>query len=278
MHHVAVAGTHVEVEELGAGAPVVVVQTALSIDEHAPLARELSTSLHVWHVRRPGYGANGPARVPGSVEADADLVASVQDRIGTGPAHVVGASYSAAVALSLAARHPDAVRSLALVEPPPYDTPGATDFRSAIEEPVEVHARLGARTALDHVMRMVDGPDWRAHAERDLPGSVSDMERDAETFFRSDVPALLGWTFDDEQAAGIACPTLLLGGAASHAWFAEMLDRLQRVITSTTRASVPGAGHSVALTHPVEVGAAVLAHVRDVSPGRPAGGQGADSS
>lgn len=127
-------------------------------------------------------------------------------------------------------------------------------------------------------MRMADGPGWRAHGERDLPGSVSDMERDAETFFRSDVPALLGWTFDDEHAAVIACPTLLLGGAASHAWFAEMLDRLQRVIPSTTLASVPGSGHSVALTHPVEVGAAVLARVRDVSPGRPAGGQGADNS
>lgn len=183
------------------------VHGALSVDEHAPLSRELSTSLRVWHVHRPGYGANGPARVPGSIEADADLVASVLDRVGTGPAHVVGASYSAAVALSLAARHPDAVRSLALVEPPPYDTPGATDFRSAIEELVDVHARLGGRTALDHVMRMADGPGWRAHGERDLPGSVSDMERDAETFFRSDVPALLGWTFDDEHAAVIACPT-----------------------------------------------------------------------
>jgi pimeloyl-ACP methyl ester carboxylesterase len=242
------------------------------------LSRELSASLHVWHVHRPGYGGSGPARVPGSVEADADLVAAVVDRFEAAPVHLVGASYSAAVALSLATRHPDAVRSLALVEPPPYDTPGATDFRSAIEEPVEVHARLGALRALDHVMRMVDGPDWRAHAERDLPGSVSDMERDAETFFRSDVPALLGWTFDDEQAAGIRCPTLLVGGATSHPWFAEMLDRLQRVVPSTTRASVPGAGHSVALTHPVEVGAAVLAHVRDVSPGRPAAGKGADHS
>lgn len=278
VHRVAVAGTHVEVDELGAGAPAVVVQTALSIDEHAPLSRELGTSLHVWHVHRPGYGANGPARVPGSIEADADLVVSVLDRIGTGPAHVVGASYSAAVALSLAVRHPEAVSSLALVEPPPYDTPGATEFRSAIEEPVEVHARLGARTALEHVMRMIDGPDWRAHAERDLPGSVGDMERDAETFFRSDVPALLGWTFDDDQASGIRCPTLLVGGATSHPWFAEMLDRLQRVVASTTRVSVPGAGHSVALTHPAAVGAAVIAHVRDVSPGRPAGEEGADHS
>jgi pimeloyl-ACP methyl ester carboxylesterase len=278
MHRVAVAGTHVEVEELGAGAPAVVVQTALSVDEHAPLSRELSASLHVWHVHRPGYGGSGPARVPGSVEADADLVAAVVDRFEAAPVHLVGASYSAAVALSLATRHPDAVRSLALVEPPPYDTAGAEDFRAVTTALAETVTRSGTAAALEELMQIIGGPAWRADAERDLPGSVAAMERDAGTFFESDLPALLGWTFDDEQAAGIRCPTLLVGGATSHPWFAEMLDRLQRVVPSTTRASVPGAGHSVALTHPVEVGAAVLAHVRDVSPGRPAAGKGADHS
>lgn len=58
----------------------------------------------------------------------------------------------------------------------------------------------------------------------------------------------------------------MIGDTASHPWFAEMLDRLEHVVASTTRASIAGAGHSLALTHPAQVGAAVLAHVRDVSP------------
>lgn len=265
VHRLTIAGTCVEVEELGAGAPAVVVQTALDIDELEPLSRELGKDLHVWHLRRPGYGGSGPARAPGSVEADADLVASVVDRLGTGPAHLVGASYSAAVALTLATRHPEAVRSLALVEPPPYGTAGAADFRGASAGFVDTYTRSGRAAALEQLMVLLDGRDWRANAERDRQGSVASIERDARTFFTCDLPALVDWTLDDEQAAGITCPVLLVGGASSHPWFAEMLDRLQRLVADPTRVTIAGAGHSAALTHAARVGAAVLDHVRDVS-------------
>jgi pimeloyl-ACP methyl ester carboxylesterase len=119
VHHVAVGDTHVEVEELGAGQPVVVVQTALTVDELDPLARALAADFRVWHVRRPGYGALGPLLGPGSIEGDADLVAAVIEQQAGVRAHVVGASYSAAVVLSVAARRPDVVESVVLVEPPP---------------------------------------------------------------------------------------------------------------------------------------------------------------
>lgn len=266
VHHVTVAGTRVDVEELGAGNPVVVVQTALAVDELQPLARELSLDHHVWHVHRPGYGTHGAARVPGSVEADAELVAAVVVELGIQPVRVLGASYSAAVALTLAARHPEIVAGLTLVEPPPYGTPGAADFRSANEALLEVYVRLGAHESLDHVMRMVDGPDWRTNAERDRPGSVANVERDADTFFRSDVPALLGWVLDDVTAGSIRCPTLLVGGGESHAWFGQMLARLERVLADTSRVTIAGAGHSAALTHAAEVAAAVRDHLRRVSP------------
>lgn len=265
VHRFAVAGTHVEVEELGAGAPAVVVQTALDVDELAPLSRVLGKDLHVWHLRRPGYAGSGPARVPGSVAADADLVASLVAHLDTGPAHLVGASYSAAVALTLATRHPEVVRSLALVEPPPYGTAGAEDFRAASGAFTDTYTRSGEDAALEQLMVLLDGRDWRAGAERDRPGSVATMERGARTFFTSDLPALVDWTLDDEQVAGIRCPVLLVGGASSHPWFAEMLDRLQRLVADPTRVTIAGAGHSAALTHAARVGAAVLDHLRDVS-------------
>lgn len=278
VHDVVVAGTHVEVHELGAGEPVVVVQTALGMDELDPLSRALSTDLHVWHVHRPGYGAGGPARSLGSIGTDVDFVMSVLGNLDLGPAHLVGASYSAAVVLSLVSLHPEAARSVALVEPPPYGTTRAADFREATSGLLDIHARAGATAALGQIMNLIDGPDWRANAERDLPGSVAAMERDAATFFVSDLPALLGWSFDDAQAAAVACPALLLGGSVSHNWFGEMLDRLERVIATTTRVTVAGAGHSAALTHPTEVAAAVRDHVRAVSSGTRADGGRPDRS
>jgi pimeloyl-ACP methyl ester carboxylesterase len=232
----------------------------------------------VWHVQRPGYGTSGPARTPGEITADADLVASVMEGLGLAEAHLVGASYSAAVVLTLASRHREVARSLALVEPPPYGTSGAPDFLSATQGILDVHASRGTSEALDEIMRLVDGPDWRANAERDLPGSVAAMERDATTFFEADVPALSSWTFDDVQATALDVPTLLVGGDQSRDWFGEMLALLERVLPTTTRVTIDGAGHSAALTHAGEVAAAIRNHVRTVSPGTRAGGVGGDRS
>ena len=47
------------------------------------------------------------------------------DALGIGRAHIVGVSYSAAVALQLAADAPYVVHTLALLEPPPVHTPSA---------------------------------------------------------------------------------------------------------------------------------------------------------
>lgn len=187
------------------------------------------------------------------------------EHLGLSGIHVVGASYSAAVVLTLASHRPDLVSSVVAVEPPPYGTGGAAEFHPAIRELLETYAGVGPGPALDRVMRLVDGPDWRANAERLLPGSVAAMERDAVAFFEHDMPALLGWTFDDEAAARVECPVLLVGGGESSDWFAGMLTRLESVLTVTSRLTVPGAGHSVALTHAADVAAAVRDHVRAVS-------------
>ena len=62
--------------------------------------------------------------------------------------------------------------------------------------------------ALDRFMTTLVGTEWRAVSERNLPGSVETMERDAPTFFGSDIPALLLWCFDASEAARIQCPVL----------------------------------------------------------------------
>ena len=62
--------------------------------------------------------------------------------------------------------------------------------------------------ALDRFMTTLVGTEWRAVSERNLPGSVETMERDAPSFFGSDIPALLSWCFDASEAARIQCPVL----------------------------------------------------------------------
>src|SRR5690606_6420511 len=120
-HIVQVAeGTAVEVREAGTGEPLVLIQTALAPDELVPLSREraIADTHQVLDVRRRGYGASSRDDGPGSVVRDAADCLAVLDALGARPAHIVGTSYSGAVALELAAREPGAVRTLTLIEPP----------------------------------------------------------------------------------------------------------------------------------------------------------------
>jgi pimeloyl-ACP methyl ester carboxylesterase len=108
-------------------------------DEIAGFAaqRPLAARVRLVVIDRRGYGqspdAAGDDR-PGDHNADADDVIGA---LGAG-AHLVGHSYGAVVALLAAARRPDLIRSLTLIEP--------VAFALADEDPVVAHA-LGRQRA-----------------------------------------------------------------------------------------------------------------------------------
>lgn len=72
---------------------------------------------------------------------------------------------------------------------------------------------------LDNFLTRLMGPQWRDDFERHLPGAVRQVERDAATFFATDIPSLLSWDFDTEAARRISQPTLYIGGSESGPWF-----------------------------------------------------------
>src|SRR6476620_11271988 len=73
----------------------------------------------VAYSRRYNYPNNRVVpRADYSAIVDADDLATLIKKLNLGPSHIVGVSYGADVALFLAARHPELVRSLVLSEPP----------------------------------------------------------------------------------------------------------------------------------------------------------------
>jgi pimeloyl-ACP methyl ester carboxylesterase len=83
--------------------------------------RPLAAHRRLLLVDRRGYGASpdlppGEHRSDYAVDAD-DLVALLEDARADGGAHLVGHSYGAVAAMLAAARRPDLVRSLCLVQP-----------------------------------------------------------------------------------------------------------------------------------------------------------------
>ena len=247
---VPVGDVDLEVEVLGEGDAVVIVQTALTADELRPLAQHTAAAgFRVVHYHRRGYAGSGSSFRAGSMAAEAADCRALMIALDLVPAHVVGVSFSAAIALDLATSAPATVRTLTVVEPPPVGVPGAEEFVAVNEHLLEVFGADGAAVALDEFLTMLAGHDWRRESERALPGSVEAMERDATTFFESDVPALISWDFGAREAAEIGCPVLYVSGSDSGPWFAEMRKRMLDLLPTAEDAIAEGAGHLVASTH-----------------------------
>lgn len=260
-----------DVHVSGEGEPLLLVQTALSVEELVPLGRHPTLAAYrVIDLRRRGYAARpdagqpasrGAGSAPGSVVLDAQDCAHVLEHLDAAPAHVLGTSYSAAVALELAARQPASVRSLTVVEPPPANVAAGDDFRDANRTLAEAYEQRGVTDALEQFTRVLGTRSWleeRAEAEPDL---VAGIEQDARVFFERDVPALLGWRFGQEDAARVTAPLLYVGGAESGSWFLQVHDWVRELFPDAEHHVLTGARHTLVSTHTDEVAALVAAFV-----------------
>ncbi len=159
----------------GSGDPVALVPTALMADELLPLAERLRGRFRVVHYHRRGYAGSSPATPPGSVAQDAGDCARLLAARGVERVHVLGVSYSAAVALQMAVDYPDLIRTLTLVEPSPVHGPGDATFRAANAELLGDRQAQGAEAAVDRFLTRTVGPDWRGRLDGVVPGSSAQV-------------------------------------------------------------------------------------------------------
>lgn len=252
----------------GAGELLLVIRTALTAQHLVPLTSRPALTDHVRVITydRRGYGRSAPASEGASLRREAEDAVEVLGAFCDRAAHVLGDSFSAAIALELALTAPAQVRSLILIEPPPNLAPGAEAFRAASQELLRVYAHDGPEAALESFMQAFEGPNWREDNDRRVPGMSERIQRDARTFFAADIPALLEWEIDPVRAAGITCPVLYIAGSESGPLFAGVHDWLLDLLPHAQVLVIQGAGHGVSSTHPDEVAAAVADFV---SPSHP---------
>ena len=164
-------GVELEVIIEGTGEPVLLIQTALLAEEFAPLTREpaLRDRYQLIRYHRRGYGGSSPVHGPGSIERDAADCRALMTALRTGPAHVVGLSYSGPIALRLAVDAADLVHSLTLLEPPPMHTPSEPQFRAACATLVEDYHLRGPADAVNTFLTDVIGPNWQTAAADTIP-------------------------------------------------------------------------------------------------------------
>jgi len=123
---VTVRGVRIRAVEAGSkdAPPLVLIHGFLvNHTEWADVFDELAEHFHVIAADLPGFGESekpGPARYPYGIESFAEAMADVVAAFGIGRAHVMGHSMGGAVALTLAAEHPELVQRLVVVDPLVY--------------------------------------------------------------------------------------------------------------------------------------------------------------
>jgi pimeloyl-ACP methyl ester carboxylesterase len=126
----------VHVTEWGDGEPAVFVHGSFGWGEETwREQRPLAEAYRLLVVDRRGFGAS-PA--DGRVDFERDA-ADVAELLGDG-AHLVGHSYGGVVSLLAAARRPDAVRSLVVIEPPAFGLARDNDAVEALIRSIDAAA------------------------------------------------------------------------------------------------------------------------------------------
>ena len=245
MERAPIDGIELEYEVRGTGEPVVLIHAGVCADFFRPLIeqRALTNRYTVLRYHRTGYA--GSDRLPDAVSfaQQAEHCRALMRHLGIERAHVVGHSSSASMALQLALDAPDAVHSLALLDPARPAAPSALHLEmvKAVVEPALERYRAGDKPgAVDTWMRGVCGPDYRAALEQALPGAVDQAVADADTFFGQELPAVAQWSFGQEEAARIAQPALVVLGENSIPVFRERCDLLLAWLPNAEAFELPG--------------------------------------
>ncbi len=208
-----------------------------------------------------GYGASAPWPT-GELfhfRQDVDFLESLLDE----PAHLVGHSYGGFLALQLALRRPELVRSIAVYEPVAFgilDEVADADARSALSL-VRQTWEPDASGADEGWLR--DFVDWWNGA-----GAWSRLAEETRASMRAvgwkvfqEVITLAADRTDRATYATIAAPTLILGGENTPLAERRVVEHLGAALPNATARLFPGIGHMGPISHAPLINEAIVAHV-----------------
>ncbi|SMX36894.1 alpha/beta fold hydrolase [Octadecabacter ascidiaceicola] len=244
------AGQEVFTLAEGEGSSRLFVHCSLARHESLiPLARALPPARNIYF-DMPGHGRSAEWNGSDYQTDVVDIAAQLLD----GPAHLIGHSFGATVALRLAAERPDLVSRLTLIEPVMFaaatDPEAIETHRAAFAAFVKAWTEGDRETAAKLFVAMWGtGPAWD-----DLPAKMRAMLAAqihlipaASAAIEDDVHGVLG------KLDRVTCPVDLIEGSNSQPIMSAILDGLAGALPQAQRSVIEGAGHMVPITHIAQV-------------------------
>jgi len=186
--------------------------------------------------------------------------------------HLVGHSYGAAVAMQIALRHPQWVRSLTLYEPVAFGIVRRTAPQDpALAEVREIAARVVQELAQGDPLAAAQAftTYWGGDAAWDGLGAA---RREAIAARMPVVPhhfdALFSATWGPQVLARLTMPVLLIHGQRTRAPARRIVELLVHALPHAQQCELAGAGHLGPITHAAEVVRWMATHLDPVAASR----------
>ena len=251
LRKVTIEDYQLEYEVHGAGEPVVLIHGSVVADTYLPMLPEPSlSSFKLVRYRRRGFGNSTHPTSSISIRDQANDCRVLMSELNIPRAHIAGHSYGGVIALQLALDHPEAVYSLALLEPALVRfVPHAGEFMGALAPVIKNHEKGDRRAALEGFFLHVAGPDWRKSFDA-LPGSMEMALADIDNLFRVEIPAMGDWPFTREDRSRIPQPVLAVVGSESAPVFHEIQELVQSWFPHAEAVTIPGTNHMLQAVEP----------------------------
>jgi pimeloyl-ACP methyl ester carboxylesterase len=250
----------------GAGEPVVFLHGGVLTNWFGPLAKELSRAgnFRLVSYHRPGYGSSTLPSQPITMSGQADCCIALMRHLGLARAHLVGHSIGACIALQAALQDPEAVASVALLEPPVMTaTSDPSPALTVLRETAALWKQGDVAGAMDAFMRGIVDPDYERVLDRVLgTGWRDDALKGTDAFFQTDQPAVQAWRFEKPEAARVRQPAILFLGENS-----TRVNAIREPVHRTLLSWLPnaeghtlhGASHLLPLQEPARISAFLTA-------------------
>ena len=241
--------------------------SASSGRQWSALAKSLADDLTVLtpellgYAEPTGWPAGAPLSLDDEVEHLAPLVTAQAGRI-----HLLGHSYGAAVALQIALRWPDRIRSLTLYEPVRFrlllDSPAMTPLAYEVIRLARSVQRMAGPAPADAAARFVDYWSGEGAWAKTSPARQRALALRMPKV-GAEFTAALEDGAQEADYARLRMPVRLLGGDRSPAPVRVILERLAHLLPDAERVTLAGLGHMGPIEAPERIALALPRVVRE---------------
>ncbi|MBI1885092.1 MAG: alpha/beta fold hydrolase [Chloroflexi bacterium] len=252
MPKVRVTGGQYFYEEKGAGTPVVFAH-GLTFDHHMwdPQVEALSKRYRCLALDFLGHGASAGARSEYTLEGEAENLYTLMRQLGVEAAHVVGLSMGGMVGMRLALAHPQAVRSLVLLDT--SAEPEVPDRAPLYEGMAQASRDQGPEAVVDSVLSFMFSQGFIQGQLEVVAGYKKRfLDVDREGIYWATL-AITRRTDILDQVSRIRVPTLVIVGEEDIAVTPDKAEHIQERIAGSRLVRIPGSGHMTPIEQPERI-------------------------